>query len=154
MRGLLIIAFMALTAAPANHTYLISIEGVPLKDTENLKAFSFETWGVRVKSVCHIPPGWFIKAGSSATPDGVLAGEGSQGTTWFSSGSPRELRSLALVEISGSVRWNDERSGSGIVPATLRGFATLETDDGDRKIALERRNIVLRPADRCVDHAK
>ena len=151
MRIPLVLTLLAAGAAPVSRpmTYLVSLEAISIKNTEDIKSFSVETWGVRVKSVCHIPAGWWIKAGSSATPDGVLAGEGSQGATWFDTSSPSELRSLALVEVSGPIRWADEKSGTGTVPATFKGFATLETDAGDRRVALGYRNIILKRADHC-----
>lgn len=77
MKLLLPLALLTVGAAPVDHprSYLLSIGRIPLKDTESIEAFSIETWGVEFKSVCRIPGGWRIKAGSSATPNGEFGGE-------------------------------------------------------------------------------
>ncbi len=46
-----------------------------MKDTESIEAFSLKTWGVAFRSLCSIPGGWRIKAGSElirvrVQPDG------------------------------------------------------------------------------------
>ena len=130
--------------------YLLSVVGLPTRDTQSVKAFSFNTWGVEFKSVCHIPGGWRIKAGSSATSNGELTAEGSQGATWFNQSRPRELRAFVLVTLFAPVQRLDRTSGSGVVPATFNGYATLETDDGDQRVSLDYRNIRLTPASTCV----
>lgn len=96
---LLLVPPVAAHAADRPHTYLLSVVGLPARDTLSVKAFSFDTWGVEFNAVCRIPGGWRIKAGSSATPNGELAGEGSQGATWFSQSSPRELRTFVMVSL-------------------------------------------------------
>ena len=152
MRILLPLALFAATGAvPVDHPriYLLSVGKIPLKDTESIKAFSITTWGVELRSVCRIPGGWRIKAGSSATPNGELTGEGSQGATWFNHSSPIELRSFVLVALYGPVQRADIRSADGVVPATFNGHATVETDEGDRRISLTYRNVTLTPARRC-----
>ena len=72
-------------ASSADHpkTYLLSIAGLPVRDTRMVNAFSIETWGVKFNAVCRIPEGWRMKAGNSLSPNGELSGEGSQGVTWF-----------------------------------------------------------------------
>jgi len=153
MKALLPFALFALGAAPVDHprTYLLSIGNIPLKNTESIEGFSIATWGVEFKAVCHIPGGWRIKAGSSATPNGELAGEGSQGATWFSRSSPQELRSLVLVTLYAPVQRADIRSGGegSLIPATFKGHATVSTDDGDRRRPITYRNVTLTPARRC-----
>ena len=153
MRALLPLMLLAIPTAPVDHphTYLLSIGDIPLKDTQSIEAFSLDTWGVEFDSVCHIPGGWRIKAGSSATPNGELSGEGSQGATWFDTESPKELRNFVLVTLYDRVQRNDVRSadGNGLVPATFKGNATIETDDGDLKLALTYKNVTLVPARRC-----
>ena len=109
-------------------TFLVSVVGFPLKSGES------------------IPGGWRIKAGNSATPDGVLEGEGSQGATWFNRSSPRELRSLALVILYAPVQRSDVRNGPD---ATFKGAATISTDKGERKVRLTYRNVHLTPARHC-----
>lgn len=138
-------------AADRPRTYLLSIIGLPVKDTVSVKAFSFDTWGVEFKSVCHVPAGWRIKAGSSATPDGQLVGEGSQGATWFNQRNPKDLRTFVLVTLYAPLQRTDIRTadGSGRIPATFKGFATVEADEGDKRVPLNFRNISLNPATAC-----
>lgn len=154
MKNLLpLLLFMPGAASAADHprTYLLSVINLPIKGMVSVKAFSFDTWGVEFKSVCRVPGGWRIKAGSSATPDGQLAGEGSQGATWFSQRNPKDLHAFVLVTLYAPVQRNDIKTTnpSGLVPATFKGFATIETDDGDKRIPLTFRNITLTPATAC-----
>lgn len=151
MRCYLPLALLAIGAAPVDHprTYLLSIIAIPLRDTESVEAFSLETWGVEFRSVCSIPSGWQIKAGSSATPNGSLEGNGSQGATWFNTGSPRQLRDFVLVTLYAPVQRADIVSATDEVPATFKGTVTIGTDDGDIRRDLSYKNITLRPAYRC-----
>jgi len=137
--------------APADRprSYLLSIRRIQLMDTESIEAFSIKTWGVEFRSVCHIPGGWRIKAGSSATPDGELEGEGSQGATWFNKSSPKELQTFVLVTLYAPVQREDFGSPDNGIPATFKGTATISTDKGDVKRALSYKNITLTPARRC-----
>ena len=148
-----LLLLMPATALPRGypHTYLLSIIDLPVKGTQSVKAFSFDTWGVEFRSVCHIPGGWRIKAGSSATPNGELAGEGSQGATWFNHRSPSDLRRFALVTLYAPLQRADIGTAnvSGQVPATFKGSVTVETDDGDKLLPLTYRNIALTPATLC-----
>ena len=130
----------------ASTTYLASIT-VPLGPDERLEAFDFETWGVEVLAVCHIPPGWRIAAGGSAAPDGVIAGKGSHGVTWIS--DMTSLKNLVLVSLAGPVQQADRSNGSGVVPATFKGKASLETDDAPREVTLGHANVRLTPAEGC-----
>jgi hypothetical protein len=140
-------------ASAADHprTYLLSIVGLPVRDTVSVKAFSFDTWGVGFNAVCHIPYGWRIKAGNSASPNGELAGVGSQGITWFNQRDPKSLRAFVLITLYGPVQRADVKfaDGSGLIPATFKGFATMETDDGDKRVPLNFRNVTLTPAATC-----
>ncbi|THD35742.1 MAG: hypothetical protein E7773_10380 [Sphingomonas sp.] len=138
-------------AAPADHprAYLLSIGQIALRDTESIEAFSIKTWGVEFNAVCRIPGGWRIKAGNSATPDGEIDGEGSQGATWFNQSSPKELRAFLLVTLYAPVQAQDIGSPNNGIPATFKGTATISTDDGDVKRALTYKNITLTPARRC-----
>ena len=151
---LLLLAPVAASAAEHPRTYLLSVVGLPVKDTQSVKAFSIETWGVEFTSICRIPSGWRIKAGSSATPDGGLSGEGSQGATWFNQSNPRGLRAFVLVTLYAPIQRADIRTadGSGLTPATFKGYTTLETDDGDRRVPLTYRNVTLTPASVCPRH--
>lgn len=132
-------------------TYLLSIVRVPLKPGDRIEGFSFTTWGVRFKTVCHIPGGWIITAGGSATPEGMLKGEGSLGATWLGGSSSRELDRLALVTLYGPVRRHDVGSltSGGVTPATFKGHALLSSADSERKIKLTWANIQLSPATGC-----
>ncbi|USU11942.1 hypothetical protein NF701_15640 [Sphingomonadaceae bacterium OTU29THOMA1] len=151
MKRLLPLALLSIGAAPIDHprTYLLSVGRIPLADTESVAEFAIETWGVEFISVCHIPRGWRIKVGSSATPNGELEGKGSQGATWFNTGSPKELRDLVLVTLYAPVQPADIGSSSNGIPATFKGHATISTDDGDVRRRLSYRNITLTPARRC-----
>jgi hypothetical protein len=139
---------LATGSGPGDHprTYLVSVVGVPLKAGESIASFSITTWGVEFNAICKIPSGWRIKAGSSATPDGVLEGEGSQGATWFNQSSPRELRGLDLATLYAPVQRTDVRNGPD---ATFKGTATVSTDNGERKARLTYRNVQLTPARHC-----
>jgi hypothetical protein len=148
---LLPLALVTMGAAPVDHprTYLLSIGRIPLNHTESIEAFSIKTWGVEFKSVCSIPSGWRIRAGSSATSDGDLQGEGSQGATWFNTASPKELRNFVLVALYAPVQHADIGSSDNGVPATFKGTATVSTGNGNVKRTLSYRNIALVPARRC-----
>lgn len=147
MKACLPLALLLVGAAPVDQStsYLLTLGHIPITDMESIEAFSIQTWGVTFKSVCHIPGGWRIKAGNSATPEGELDGEGSQGATWFSQSSPDELSAFVLVELTGPVQRND----SGPVPATFKGTATINTDKGDVQRPLTYKSITLVPASRC-----
>jgi hypothetical protein len=147
---LLLLLPVAALAADRPHTYLLSVIGLPTRDAQSVKAFSFDTWGVEFNSVCHIPGGWRIKAGSSTAPNGELTGEGSQGATWFNQSSPSELHAFVLVTLYAPMQRLDRTSLTGVVPATFKGHATLDTDDGERRVALDYRNIKLTPASTCL----
>lgn len=149
---LILIASAPFQAEPAE-TYLLSVVDVPLTANESIEKFTLSTWGVTFSAVCEIPSGWTIKAGNSLTPEGVLEGEGSLGISWFPESSPPELREFTLITLYGSVR-NDaatDPNGSGEVPATFSGSATISTDDGEKRVPLTAANIRLTPADRCPD---
>jgi hypothetical protein len=139
---------LAATVSPQKHpkTFLVSVIGFPLKSGESVESFTISTWGVEFQAVCKIPGGWRIKAGSSATPDGVLEGEGSQGATWFNRRSPEELRYIALVTLYEPIQRSDVRNGPD---ATFKGTATVSTDNGEKKVRLTYRNVQLTPARHC-----
>ncbi|WJT00797.1 hypothetical protein [Novosphingobium humi] len=153
MRLLLPLLLLTIGAAPADHprSYLLSIERIPLtaKASESIMAFSITTWGVQFRSVCHIPAGWRIKAGNSASPDGEIEGGGSQGVTWFQRGSPKELKGLALVTLHAPVQREDIGLPDNVIPATFKGTVTISTDDGDVRRELNYKNVTLVPARRC-----
>ena len=150
---MLALALSAAALAPVDHpkTYLASITGIPLKPGERVEGFSFSTWGVTFDAVCHIPPGWTIKAGGSLTPDGVLEGDGSLGTTWLSQPTPPELQHLVLVTLYEPVQRHDigKEGGPVYVPATFKGKARLWSDDVERETPLNYANIRLTRARHC-----
>lgn len=151
MKALLPLAMLLIGAAPTDHprSFLLSIGRIQLMDTESIEAFSIKTWGIEFRSVCRIPGGWRIKAGSSATPNGELEGEGSQGATWFNKSSPKELQTFVLVTLYAPVQREDIGLPDNGVPATFKGTATISTDTGEVKRALSYKNITLTPALRC-----
>ena len=153
MNVLFALALSAIAAAPVDHpkTYLASITSIPLKPNERIEGFSISTWGVTFNAVCHIPSGWTIKAGGSATPDGVLEGEASLGTTWLSEASPMPLHDLVLITLYEPVQRRDvgKEGGPVYIPATFKGHALLSGDDAQRRVRLGYANVRLSPANRC-----
>ncbi len=146
---LALLASAPLTASsPVDHprTYLLSLVDLPLQSGESLESFSIATWGVEFKAVCRIPGGWRLKAGSSATRNGTLDGEGSQGATWFNQRNPADLRKFVLVTLYGDVRKADVINGPD---ATFKGQATISTEDGERIAPLTHANVDLTLASRC-----
>lgn len=133
------------------NSYLVSITDVPSEAGDSIESFTLSTWGVRFSRVCHIPAGWTIKAGGSLTPQGILEGEGSLGVSWLPGTSPPELREFALVTVYGPVQPDalNSADGSGGVPATFAGTATISTDDGEKQVSLTADNVRLTPADQC-----
>jgi len=149
MKRFLPLALLATASAPVAHpqTYLVSIVSLPLKSGESMEGFSIATWGVEFKAVCKIPGGWRIKAGNSATPDGTLEGEGSQGATWFNRQTPPELHNFVLITLYDDVQRDDIRNGPD---ATFRGYATISNENGERKASLTYKNIRLIASRRCI----
>ncbi|MDR3508235.1 MAG: hypothetical protein P4L64_10095 [Caulobacteraceae bacterium] len=147
----LVLSATAPTLVDHPKTYLASITGIPLKPGERIKGFSISTWGVTFSAVCQIPPGWTIKAGGSATPEGVLNGEASLGTTWLSQPSPKPLHDLILLTLVEPVQRRDvgKVGGPVYIPATFKGKARLDDGDRERKVSLNYANIQLTPALGC-----
>ena len=146
----LVAAFLLPTAARADQEriFLASITGIELAETEYLDGFSIDTWWVEVLAVCHLPPGWEIRAGKQASPDGAIAGEASHGVTFLNRASLSELRGLALVRLQGPV----VRRREGNMPPTFSGRARIGrygTDERRREQGLTAANVGLAPATRC-----
>ena len=131
-------------AAPGGgpRTYLVSIVDIPLSARGRLSSFTIDTWGVEVRAICHIPRGWRVQGGGNATPEGVIAGEGTHGATWLGREDAGELQGLALVRLSLPV----QRRAKGPVPATFAGKAVIAEE---RQAQLDYRNVRLAPATRC-----
>lgn len=135
-------------------TYLASVVGIALGPHEYVDGFRIDTWDVDFLAVCRLPPGWRIRAGRMASPDGVLAGEASHGVTFLDRMRLSELDDLALVRVLDPVQPEEIRSAGGIQPATFSGRATIGTyGDGEprREQRLGAANIRLLPAARCPD---
>ena len=156
MQRLLPLLLLAASAsAPVDHprTYLVSIVGLKLTRNEYVDHLKVDTWGVTFKAVCHIPPGWTMKAGSTAAPDGEIEGEASHGVTFINSKSQRQLSGMVLLTLYTTVQRADiGRLGDAVyVPATFKGEVNVGTygEDKERKIHLTHANIRLVPASRC-----
>ena len=154
----MLLALTMTTAALVDHprTYVASIVRLNLGPREYVDSFAIKTWGVTFNAVCRIPPGWRIKAGRSAAPDGELTGEGTQGATFLGHHDVSKLHALVLLTLSGSVQQTDLGNpdhGSG-EPATFKGPASVGTYGGDgpgRTIPITFANVRLEPATRCPD---
>lgn len=147
-------SLLAATGAHAQEssgtTFLLSVVDLPLGQNGAVKSFSLKTWGVSFHAICHIPPGWVIGAGGSATPDGELKGDGSLGITWLRSAELPELRSLALVSLSGPVQNDDIRTkDGGLIPATFKGKAVIASGDKFKTAQLTAAHIRLAEAGQC-----
>jgi hypothetical protein len=139
----------ASAGAEPERTYLASVTGIALGPNEYVDAFAVNTWGVDFIAVCHIPPGWEVRAGRRASPDGVLAGRASHGVTFLGRAHLSQLGGLALIRLPGPV----QRTRIGDVPATFSGHAEIGTygtdDDRHRQVRLSYANVRLVPATRC-----
>ena len=142
-------AIIALALAAASvggdhpRTYLASIV-IQLGPQESLSEFEFATWGVQFDAVCHIPSGWFVRAGSDAALRGVLKGEGSHGATWLNKGSLGDLQDLVLVTMWTPIQREDKPPAFA---ATFKGHAVIY-DGGERRF-LSHLNVKLTPATAC-----
>ena len=144
---------LAVASPPADHpeTFLASISGLPVKPNEYVSGISVDTWGVEFRAVCHIPPGWRMTAGNSASPDGTLTGDGSQGVTFLSKERLMELRDLVLINLVVPVQKQEVKSATGVLPATFSGHASVGSYGGDeeRQLPISYANIALTPAREC-----
>ena len=116
-------------------TFLATVS-VDLAPNESLREFSIDTWGVQYEATCHIPLGWRVEAGASATLDGVIKGQGSHGATWLNKEGLDQLENLVLITMFAPVQQEDgrDKSGAVIIPATFKGSAIVETGDGERRV--------------------
>ena len=146
--ALLAISSAAIAEQPG--TYLVSIAGASAGDNELVEQFTIETWGVEILAICHIPPGWRMRAGTSAAPDGIIQGEATHGVTRLDRKGFFRLRDLALVRISGPVQGGTRRLGSGSEIATFLGHVAIADSRGrHRQVRLTMDNIQLTPETRC-----
>jgi hypothetical protein len=148
-------AAAALFATPAaaqegeeeGQTYLLSL-ALPLGPGDRSDGFRVATWGVDMLAICRIPPGWRIRAGRSANPEGVIEGEATHGVTWIA--DTARLEGLALVRLHGPVQARDRREGDALHPATFKCDVRLITAAGKgRKRAIGADEVRLAPAAAC-----
>ena len=151
LAAMLAAASIASRPADEPRVFLASVSSLPIGKAEYVSGFSIDTWGVDFLAVCHIPAGWHITAGSNASPDGTLAGDGSVGASFLDRSRLKELSGLALVKLYGPVQRSEIKSATGVVPATFSGGATVGTygEDGERKVTITHANVWLTPASRC-----
>lgn len=130
---------------PRGNSYLVSVTGISLARDEYVDGFAIDTWGVDVLAVCHIPPGWEMRAGREATPVGIIAGEASHGVTFLNRPRLGELEGLVLVRLSGSLdRRNERQAFSGRAQVGRYGV-----EPGGREVPLAAANLILSPARTC-----
>jgi len=96
--GLAAVAPVLLGALPAAAFQLLSIRGVELKDNEYIAAFRIESWGVRVRAVCHLPVGWAITVDAAIDPSSTLSGNASAGVAFLDRTDLGELDRLFLID--------------------------------------------------------
>jgi len=149
----LLLCATATSAEPAERTYVLSLQGIDLGPDEYVSAFALDSWGVRFRAVCHIPPGWYIKAGGTASFDGGLQGEGTHSVTFLGKSRLHELEGLALIALDGPVRPHRTEAAITFTPPTFDGTITVErvaeTPTRPRKMPLKFANFRLVPAMRC-----
>ena len=137
----------------AETTYLASIGNIAIGPNQYVDGFHIDTWGVDILAVCQVPWGWRVTAGRNGSADGVLSGKGSLGVTWLNPSTLTKLTDLALIRISGPVQPRKVTDKAGNQqPATFEGYASVGvygSDADEREIALDSRNVRLRPASRC-----
>ena len=92
------LAALLLGARPAAAFQLLSIRGIELKDNEYVAAFRIETWGVRVRAVCHIPAGWSINVAGALDPSGTLTGSAAGGVAFLERSDLGTLDRLFLID--------------------------------------------------------
>lgn len=156
-QALLALLALLLSPAPASadnsergQRFLLALR-IALQPDERIESFSIDTWGVDILAVCRIPPGWTMKAGRSAAPDGVIEGRSTHGVTWIGPADLGRLNGLALVELRGPIQPRTIRfdpPGSGELPATFAGRAEIAGESG-RTLELTAANMGLTPATRC-----
>lgn len=153
MKALILALVAAGTAVPIDHphTYLLSLHNLPVGIDSYINEFSIETWGVTTLATCQIPAGWTITAGSSANPSGQISGTGSLGVTWLDHKRLDHLNGIVLIRMYAPIQRRAIRSGTGEVPATFKGHATIGRygGDDDWKVHLGWRNVRLTSATHC-----
>lgn len=77
---------------------LLSIEGINLSSKEYVSGFKIETWGLNIRAVCHLQPGWIISTGSYASPEGIFEGGSRVGAANLDNRRLQELKNLFLID--------------------------------------------------------
>jgi hypothetical protein len=73
IRRIVIFSGLAFSLTPTAHSMqLLSIEHVKLTSKQYVSGYKIKTWGLKIRAVCHLPPGWIIPTGSYASPDGIF----------------------------------------------------------------------------------
>lgn len=140
------LAFALATSAATAQTYLLSISGISLAPDESVRSFTVKTWGVEIEAICHIPGDWEITGGRFG-PLGRIAGQAGHGATALRTRDLRQLRGLALIELSGSI----SPYGHGSVPATFGGELSVDfgRSNSTGTVPITKANIQLVKADAC-----
>ncbi len=150
---LLVLLGLSSMPAAAAERALLSIRGIVLPDNGYVGYFDVKTWGVKVISVCHLPPGWTMTAGKSADPSGVLSGQASLGVTFLNLTDLHELDGLFLIETDSYREKDQPNQFGGNLPASFNGVVGIGTygqhDLDVHDVPLTASNFVHEPAERC-----
>jgi hypothetical protein len=153
MNSLLVSAFLAAGAPalappsedPQGETFLLSIDDVRIAPGERVTGFKLSSWGVDWIALCRIPTGWRLRAGRSATPDGLFEGQSTHGVTRLE--NLQALGNVALVRLWAPLQWSDRRlPDGGRAPATFAGTLSFS---GRGDVRLGERSLRLVPAQAC-----
>jgi len=150
-----LIGGLPVAAGAAPRTYLASIQGIALSPNEYVTSFYIESWGVKYRAVCHIPPGWTMKAGGTASFDGGFAGEGAHSISYLDRAHLHELANLVLITLDDPVQRKGIRTTKTDTAVTFTGFARVGSygkSDRTHRARLTYENIQLIAVDRCPKH--
>lgn len=133
---------------PAHAAQLISISGLNLAEDEYIAAIDIRTWGVFVRAVCSIPPGWKITAGKEIDPGGEVSGSASGFVANLNRKQLAELENMFLIADPDPAY----RPPSTAIPMfngaiSIGSYKKPEAGEHDKK--LEVGNFILTPAKGC-----
>jgi len=145
LRRILVLLAMATPCGYAQGMQLVSIQGIEMDPDSYVAGISINTWGVRIRGVCHIPNGWILEAGNSIDPGGIVRGGASGFVANLSRKDVGQLGNLFLID--------DPRPGEQSSIPMFAGVATVglyhaPTHD-ERDIRLGPANFALRGAPGC-----
>ncbi len=124
-------------AAPT--TYLMSIQGIPLRINDYVNAFSLKFSGAKVVKVCRTPAGWSVDPASDGTG---LQGQATVGAAFLDRQHIDDLHGLALIETDAG-----DASTVGISGSAQAG---VYGDMGEaREARLDHARVALIPASGC-----